>query len=112
MSLIEKILSGEILQNEFLRKNLRFLVLIFSLFFVFVIIGAIGSFKVASIQELKNEITDLKEESVFMQSELMHASLINEVDAEVKKRNIGLNKLSKPPKIIEINSNEDTSNER
>ncbi|MBN2893171.1 MAG: hypothetical protein JXL97_14975 [Bacteroidales bacterium] len=102
MITLRKILSGEILQNEFLRKNLRYLILIFGLFFVLVIIGAIGDFKTAQIQELNSEIAELKENSVFISSELMHLSLVNVVNKEIQDRNIGLKKLSKPPRIIEL----------
>lgn len=102
MGNIKHILSGEIFQNKLLKKNIKYITLVFSLFFVFILIGAVGAFKIGQIQELKKDILEQKEESIYLSSELMQLSLNNEVDKQVQLRNIGLQKLSKPPKIIEI----------
>ncbi len=69
---------------------------------VFVLTESVGAMRIAKIQKITKEINTLKEESVFIQSKLMDISLINEVDKQVKERKIGLNKLSKPPKVLII----------
>ena len=102
MKILRTIISGEILQNKLIKENIKFLVLIFFLFFVFVIIGAIGAFKVGEIEELKREISELKEDSIYLSADLMQRSLIYEVNNEIKRRNIDLEMVSEPPKIIEI----------
>lgn len=102
MTTLKQIISGEILKDKFFKKNIKYIILIFSLFFVFVIVGAIGAFKVGEKEELKKEIIDLKEDAVYISADLMHRSLVFEVKKEVKKRNIDLEQLSKPPAIIEI----------
>lgn len=104
---IKNILSGEILRNDFLRKNVKLLLLLFLIFFTFVITDAIGEMKIAEKQKIKKEITELKEKSVFLSSELMQQSLVNEVFKQIKARKIGLVKLSEPPKIVKISSDEE-----
>ncbi len=106
MTTIKKILSGDIFRNNFLRKNIRYLFLIFILSFLFVLNGAYGDFKMAEEQDLKKEIISLKATSVYLAAELMQLSLVNEVYNEVKERKIGLSKLSKPPMIIKIETEE------
>ncbi len=106
MNRLKKILSGEILQNEFLKKNIKFLIFIFLLFFCFVILEAIGDFKVAKIQKINSEIAELRENYVYVSSELMQLSLMNNVQKEIEDKNMGLEIISKPPLILQIKNNE------
>ena len=101
---IRKILRGDFLHIKFWKDNMRYLVLLFVLFFLMVLLNMIGTFKVAEIAGLRKDINELREHSVYLSAEIMQMTRISEVYKEVEKRELGLKKLSKPPLIIEVDT--------
>ncbi len=52
--------------------------------------------------ELQNEVRELRSEAITTSAELMFISKQSEVTKLVKRKNLELEELEKPPKIIEI----------
>ncbi len=102
MNNLRKFLSGEILKSKVLKKNVKYLILIFIIMFIYIVYGAIGVFQVAKIDEQKKIIYKKNQKSIIITSELMNMSLKTQIYQEIKKRGMELEKLSEPPKKIII----------
>lgn len=102
MNNLRKFLSGEILKSKVLKKNVKYLILIFIIMFIYIVYGAIGVFQVAKIDEQKKIIYEKNQKSIIITSELMNMSLKTQIYKEIKKRGMELEKLSEPPKKIII----------
>jgi len=106
MEKLHKILSGDLLKSDFLRKNSRFILFLFALVFLYIIYGSLGVFQEARINEKKKKIENLRQKSILVSAELMQISLESQVYQEILDRNMDLQRLSEPPKRIIINSAE------
>lgn len=100
---LHKILSGDLLKSDFLKKNSRYLLFLFAVVFLYIVYGSIGVFQVAKINEKKIEIENLRQKSILFSSELMKISLESQVYQEILDRDMDLQRLSEPPKRIVIN---------
>ncbi len=101
MNRLEKILSGDILvKNKYLKGNVKFLAIIFFLLFVYILFNGLAAMKLSEAQKIRNEINELKQESVYYSAELMNISLQSNVYEQIIERKIGLTLQAEPPKKI------------
>lgn len=105
MNNIKKILSGEFLNHDFLRKNIGYVLFIIGIFFFYIVLGSYGDLRVGERESLKNKVNDLGEKSIIYESELMQQSLQSSVYEEIKKRHLNLIKHQEPIKIIFVTEN-------
>jgi hypothetical protein len=102
MTTIKKILSGEILKDEFLKQNASFLFFIFGLLFFYIIISSLGDLQAGKIETEKKIVAELREKSIMYESELMKESLESNVLKLVKEKNLDLIEPQKPIMIINV----------
>lgn len=108
MKKIHKILSGDLLKSDFIKKNARYIIFLFGMVFLYILYGSIGVFQIAKIDEKQIEIENLRQKSILYSSELMKVSLESEVYQQVVNRNMDIQKLSEPPQRIIINKKNST----
>lgn len=98
-----EILNGQAIDNEWLRKNRKYL--LFCVFLAFIYIN--NHYGVEALLKehvaLNKEVKDLKYEAITTSSELMFMSKQSEVVRKVEEAGLGLEVLTTPPRILNAN---------
>ena len=96
-------LNGQVLDNEWLRKNRKYL--LFMVFLAFIYIN--NHYSVESLLKehlaLNKEVKELKYEAITTSSELMFMSKQSEVVRKVQEAGLELEVLTTPPRILKQN---------
>ncbi len=102
MNSIKKILRGDFLNNDFVKKNIAYIIFLIVIFFFYIILNSYGDLKVGERESMKRIVNDLREKSIMYESELMQQSLQSSVYKQIKNRNLDLIQQQEPVKIIFI----------
>ena len=98
---IKELLDGSLLANDFIAKQLTYIVFMVFLAFVYIANRYHAEKVVRANIELSQKISDLRAEAITTSSELMIISKQSEVARLVEKRGLGLKESVEPPtKII------------
>ena len=99
---IKEVLDGSLIANDFIAKQLLYIVFVVILAFVYIANRYHAEKVVRANFELTQEISDLRAEAITTSSELMLISKQSEVARLVEKRGLGLKESVEPPKKIII----------
>ncbi|MDA3952076.1 MAG: FtsL-like putative cell division protein [Bacteroidales bacterium] len=99
---IKDLLDGSLIANDFIIKQLPFIVFLVILAFVYIANRYNAEKVVRANIELTQEISDLRSEAITISSELMLISKQSEVARLVEKRGLGLKESIVPPKKVII----------
>jgi hypothetical protein len=99
---IKDLLDGSLIANDFIVKQLPYIVFLVVLAFVYIANRYHAEKVVRANVELSKEINDLRAEAITTSSELMFISKQSEVVKLVEKRGLGLKESFEPPKKIVI----------
>jgi hypothetical protein len=95
------IITGQVLNHEYVRKNRRYL--LFLVFLAFLYIN--NHYGVEALLKkhlvLTKEVKDLKYEAITTSSQLMHISKQSEVVRRAQEAGLGLEVLTIPPRVLE-----------
>lgn len=99
---IKELLDGSLLANDFIAKQLLYIVFVVVLAFAYIANRYHAEKVVRANFKLTQEISDLRAEAITTSSELMLISKQSEVARLVEKRGLGLKESVEPPKKIII----------
>lgn len=99
---VKELLDGSLIANEFVGRQLIFIVFLVFLAFVYIANRYHAEKIVRRNIELTKEINDLRSEAITTSSELMFISKQSEVAKLVKERGLELEESVEPPKKIVI----------
>ena len=99
---IKELLDGSLIANDFIVKQLPYIVFLVALAFIYIANRYHAEKVVRASIELSKEINDLRAEAITTSSELMFISKQSEVAKLVQQRGLGLNESLEPPKKIVI----------
>jgi len=93
---IRDIIGGRFLTGEFVRKQVKLLVLIVGLIIIFISNSYSCMKKLAEIEQLKIELADVKYESLVLSTKLTSVSRHSQVKELLKQRGINLSNPTSP----------------
>ena len=99
---IKDLLDGSLIANDFIAKQITYIVFMVLLAFVYIANRYHAEKVVRANVELTKEISDLRAEAITTSSELMFISKQSEVAKLVENRGLGLKESVEPPKKIII----------
>lgn len=99
---IKDLLDGSLIANDFVVKQLPYIVFLVFLAFTYIANRYHAEKVVRANIELSQEISDLRAEAITTSSELMFISKQSEVSKLIEKRGLGLKESVVPPKKIII----------
>lgn len=99
---IKDLLDGSLIANDFIVKQLPYIVFLVILAFIYIANRYNAEKVVRANIELTKEINELRAEAITTSSELMFISKQSEVAKLVEKRGLGLKESVEPPRKIVI----------
>lgn len=90
------VFGGSVLTEDFLLKNMRFIVIVLVIIFVFIGHRYTVLQKMSEIEKLQRELKDAKYEALTISADLTKASRLTEIEKMIEKEGLGL-KISKEP---------------
>jgi hypothetical protein len=99
---IKDLLDGSLIANDFIVKQLPYIVFLVALAFIYIANRYNAEKVVRANVELSKEINELRAEAITTSSELMFISKQSEVAKLVEERGLGLKESVVPPKKIVI----------
>jgi len=99
---VKDILDGSLIANDFILKQLPYIVFLVILAFVYIANRYHAEKMVRESIELSKEISELRSQAITISSELMFISKQSEVAKLVESRGIGLKESVEPPRKIII----------
>jgi CO dehydrogenase nickel-insertion accessory protein CooC1 len=93
---VKNFISGGILTEEFVSRQLKLLVLIVFLFIVIITNSYTGMRELTKIAELKEQLKDVKYEYLVISTQLTSSSRQSQVEALLKKEGIELSRPTTP----------------
>ncbi len=100
---VRGLIDGSLLTREAVIKQLPYIIFLTLLILIYIGNRYHAEKVVRKTVELQNEVRELRSEAITTSAELMFISKQSEVTKLVKRKNLELEELQKPPKIIEIN---------
>ena len=100
---VRGLIDGSLLTREAVIKQLPYIIFLTLLILIYIGNRYHAEKVVRKTVELQNEVRELRSEAITTSAELMFISKQSEVTKLVKRKNLELEELEKPPKIIEIN---------
>ncbi len=104
-TLIRDLLSGTIVTDKLILKNIWYLILLTILGAFYIANRFHAERLIRETSKLQREVRDLRSESLSTSASLMHESNQSEVFRLVKERNIGLEELREPPFKLVVRGN-------
>jgi len=101
-SSVKDLLDGSLIANDFIVKQLPYIVFLVILAFIYIANRYHAEKVVRQNVELTKEINELRAEAITTSSELMFISKQSEVAKLVEKRGLGLKESVEPPRKIVI----------
>lgn len=95
-------LDGSFLDKKFFSQNAKLLMLIVALLFVYISNQYSVIMKLAEINRLQTELTDLKYEALMYSSELMQESRQSHIKSLVEEKGLELKELTEPPYTLKV----------
>jgi len=99
---VRGLIDGSLLTREVVIKQLPYIIFLTLLILIYIGNRYHAEKVVRKTVELQNEVRELRSEAITTSAELMFISKQSEVTKLVKRKNLELEELEKPPKIIEI----------
>ncbi|MBA7506970.1 hypothetical protein ES706_05685 [subsurface metagenome] len=99
---VRGLIDGSLLTREAVIKQLPYIIFLTLLILIYIGNRYHAEKVVRKTVELQNEVRELRSEAITTSAELMFISKQSEVTKLVKRKNLELEELKKPPKIIEI----------
>lgn len=99
---VRGLIDGSLLTREAVIKQLPYIIFLTLLVLIYIGNRYHAEKVVRKTVELQNEVRELRSEAITTSAELMFISKQSEVTKLVKRKNLELEELEKPPKIIEI----------
>lgn len=99
---LASILNGSFLTSNFFRKQFGFILFLSLLSVIYISNRNRSEKKINKITDLRNEVREIKSESITIAAELMYASKQSEVYNMVEEKNLGLVEATEPPKKLII----------
>ncbi|MEX2597160.1 MAG: FtsL-like putative cell division protein [Salibacteraceae bacterium] len=99
---IALILSGRLLTQDNVVKNLPYLLFLAFIGLIYIANGYMAESSVRSINRIQQEIKELRSEQISMKSELNNTIIESELKKIIASRKLGLNESIEPPKKIII----------
>ncbi len=99
---IKDLLDGSLIANDFIVKQLPYIVFLVTLAFIYIANRYHAEKVVRASIELSKEINELRAEAITTSSELMFISKQSEVAKLVEERGLGLKESVEPPRKIVI----------
>lgn len=99
---IKDLLDGSLIANDFIVKQLPYIVFLVALAFIYIANRYHAEKVVRANIELSKEINELRAEAITTSSELMFISKQSEVAKLVEERGLGLKESVEPPRKIVI----------
>jgi hypothetical protein len=99
---VRGLIDGSLLTREAVIKQLPYIIFLTLLILIYIGNRYHTEKVVRKTVELQNEVRELRSEAITTSAELMFISKQSEVTKLVKRKNLELEELEKPPKIIEI----------
>lgn len=100
---VRGLIDGSLLTREAVIKQLPYIIFLTLLILIYIGNRYHAEKVVRKTVELQNEVRELRSEAITTSAELMFISKQSEVTKLVKRKNLELEELEKPPKIIENN---------
>lgn len=95
--LIRELMSGSLLSDRIILKNLGYIVFLTFLGAVYIASRFHAENLVRRITRLQNEVKELRADALSTSAELMQASRQSEVTRLIRERGLGLEELTEPP---------------
>ncbi len=99
---IKDLLDGSLIANDFIVKQLPYIVFLVALAFIYIANRYHAEKVVRTSIELSKEINELRAEAITTSSELMFISKQSEVAKLIEERGLGLKESVEPPRKIVI----------
>jgi hypothetical protein len=99
---VRGLIDGSLLTREAVIKQLPYIIFLTLLILIYIGNRYHAEKVVRKTVELQNEVRELRSEAITTSAELMFISKQSEVTKLVKRKNLELEELEKPPKIIKI----------
>jgi len=99
---VRGLVDGSLLTREAVIKQLPYIIFLTFLILIYIGNRYHAEKVVRKTVELQNEVRELRSEAITTSAELMFISKQSEVTKLVKRKNLELEELEKPPKIIKI----------
>ena len=103
---IAMILSGRVLTQEVVVKNLPYLLFSAFIGIVYIANGYLAESSVRKINKTQQEIKELRSEQISMKSELNNTIIESELKKIIAQRKMGLEESLDPPKKLVVESSE------
>lgn len=100
LSLLQKILNGDIFRNERVLRHYKLMALIGVFIFVSILMGFISEYQYVRIGALKKELQDARNEELTISSELVNSTRQSSVSRALKEHGSNLREASTPVIVI------------
>lgn len=100
LSLLQKILNGDIVRNEHISRQYRLLALIGGLVFLSILMGFRSEWQYVRIGDLKKELQDARNEELTISSELVNSTRQSAVARSLKESGSQLREAETPVIVI------------
>lgn len=100
LSLLQKILNGDIFRNEKVAQQYRLLALIGVYIFISILMGFISEWQYVRIGALKKELQNARNEELTISSELVNSTRQSEVSRALKEHGSNLREANTPVIVI------------
>jgi len=100
LSLLQKILNGDIFRNEKLSRNYGLMALIGGFIFLSIFMGFISEWQYVRIGNLKKELQDARNEELTISSELVNITRQSAVSRQLKENGSTLREAATPVIVI------------
>lgn len=100
LSLLQKILNGDIFRTERVSRHYRLLALIGIYIFVSILMGFVSEWQYVRIGALKKELQDARNEELTISSELVNSTRQSAIARQLKEKGSKVREADKPATVI------------
>ena len=100
LSILQKILNGDIVRSERISRNYRLLVMIAAYIFVSIFMGFWSEWQYVRIGKLKKELQDARNEELTISSELVNSTRQSSVARTLKENGSKLREAETPVIVV------------
>ena len=100
LSLLQKILNGDIFRTERVSRHYRLLALIGLYIFISILMGFVSEWQYVRIGALKKELQDARNEELTISSELVNSTRQSAIARQLKEKGSKVREADKPVTVI------------
>jgi hypothetical protein len=97
---VNELLDGSFLTKDIIRRNLKLILLMVALIFIYISNHYAVIMKLSDIDNLEEELSEAKYEALTRSSELMHESRQSSIREQIQAKGLGLEDATMPPYTI------------